>query len=78
MQKSEGGKVRPVVIGVVSGGERIVQEDGLPLGGGYETPTVLKIPLDQSAFDNNHSVSSILTVLLASKDTIIDGVTTPE
>ncbi|CAB3241882.1 unnamed protein product [Arctia plantaginis] len=96
MQKNEGGKVRPVVVG----GNKLYRKmdflSGLVEVGLYGSRTstlfagaagneaidrewlaevrnkcTLKVPLDQSSFDNNQSKSTILAVLLGMEQYIM-------
>ncbi|CAB3228065.1 unnamed protein product [Arctia plantaginis] len=103
MQKSEGGKVRPAVVG---GNELYRKMDflsGLVEVGLYGSRTstlfagaagnetidrewlaevrnscTLKVPLDQSSFDNNQSKSTILAVLLGIEQHIMGHAGVPE
>lgn len=102
LQKSEGGKVRPVVVGgnvlyrkmdflseLVENSFAGSKTSTLFAGAGgneaidaawlneIRNPNVLKVPLDQSAFDNNQSKSTILGVLLAIQEEIVDSAVTP-
>lgn len=102
LQKSEGGKVRPVVVGgnalyrkmdflseLVENGFAGSRTSTLFAGAGgneaidaawleeIRNPHVLKVPLDQSSFDNNQSKSTILGVLLAIQEEVVDNAATP-
>lgn len=103
MQKSEGGKVRPVVVGgnklyrkmdflseLIDNGLRGSRSSTLFAGASgneqidntwvehVRNPLLLKVPLDQSSFDNNQSKSTILAVLSAMGDTCLVSESIPK
>ncbi|CAB3248676.1 unnamed protein product [Arctia plantaginis] len=101
MQKSEGGKVRPVVVGRNELYRKMDFLSGLEVGlYGSRTSTLfagaagneaidrewlaevrnvtLKVPLDQSSFDNNQSKSTILAVLLGMEHHIMGHAGVPD